>query len=53
MEAKRFYFKTHDGKAWWSLKSPEKPEAGAVEITKEEWDDHIAELEAAREQAEH
>ena len=51
MEAKRFYFKTPDGKAWWSLKSPEKP-AGAVEITKEEWDAHIAELEAAREQAE-
>ena len=41
----RFYFKLADGTAWWNLKSPEKPHEDAVEITKEEWDAHCAELE--------
>lgn len=40
----RFYYKNQEGTAWWSLKTPECPE-GAVEISKEEWDAHIAELE--------
>ena len=44
----RFYYKTPDGTAYWSLKSPDKPE-GSVEITKEEWDAHIAELESEKE----
>lgn len=49
MEEKRFYYKTEDGKAWWSLKTPECPE-GAHEISKEEWDAHIAELESEKEE---
>lgn len=46
MEGRRFYFKKQDDSAWWNLKSPKCPEEGAVEITKAEWDAHIAELEA-------
>ena len=41
----RFYYKLPNGSAWWNLKTPDKPE-GAVEITEQEWNQHIAELEA-------
>lgn len=47
MEQERYYYKTQDGKAWWNLKTPEKPE-GSVEISKEEWDAHQVELDAQR-----
>lgn len=43
MEEKRYYYKTEDGKSWWSLKSPDQP-VGSVEISKEEWDAHIEEI---------
>lgn len=48
MEQKRYYYKKEDGTTWWSLKTPEQPK-GSVEISKEEWDAHIKELEEAHE----
>ena len=48
MTEKRYYYKLEDGSAWWSLKSPEQP-AGSVEITQEEWETHMSELENGQE----
>ena len=48
----RFYYKKPDGSAWYSLKTPftkEEVEAkGLVVITAAEFDAHVAELEAEK-----
>lgn len=42
----RFYYKSKNGKAWWSLKTPDfAHDNDKVAITENEWNEHIAELE--------
>lgn len=51
--AKRYYYKTADGKAWWNLKTPDfKNDPTKVEITEEEFRAHEEELKALAEQNE-
>ena len=47
MEEQRFYYKTTDEKAWFSLKSPDYDEVEGYEpITEEEFNAHLRELES-------
>ena len=41
----RYYYKTLDNKGFMSYKSPLENLDGVVAITKEEWNEHMAELE--------
>ena len=43
----RYYYKTKDNTGWLNLKTPDYDSVkGYVRITEQEWNEHIAELEA-------
>lgn len=43
----RHYYKAKDGKSWYSLKTPDFADnPDYIEISEQEWNEHIAELEA-------
>ena len=42
----RYCYKSLDGKAWWSLKTPDfENDSSKIEITEQEFNAHVAELE--------
>ena len=46
----RYYYKTKDNSAWWSLKTPDfANDSDKVAITEQEWNAHLEELKVNEE----